>query len=208
MECPNCHAENTADSRFCSRCATPLDPEEDSSGAFLTKILTTPLAGRGPGRLIAGKYRVVGEIGRGGMGIVYRAEDVRLQRTVALKFLPPALSESAEIKERFLIEARVGRGALAPEHLRHPRGRRKGRPSLYRHGIRRRRDPPGQARQDVPDHGSGSGPRDPGDRRIVRGPPQGHRPSGRQERQHHGHGQGSGQGYGLRAGQTAGAGVP
>jgi eukaryotic-like serine/threonine-protein kinase len=113
MECPNCHAENAADSRYCSHCATPLNPGETSPASF-TKTLTTPLPIVSEGALIAGKYRVVEEIGRGGMGIVYKAEDIRLQRPVALKFLPPALAQSAELKERFLIEARAAAALSHP----------------------------------------------------------------------------------------------
>jgi dienelactone hydrolase/predicted Ser/Thr protein kinase len=106
MECPNCHAENKENSRLCSNCATPLGkagPEQ----ASLTKTLATPLPVISKDSLVAGKYRIVEEIGRGGMGIVYRAEDIRLKRDVALKFLPPHLADSAELRERFLIEAQA-----------------------------------------------------------------------------------------------------
>ncbi len=113
MECPNCRAENKEDSKFCSQCATPLSgagPE----GPSLTKTLATPLPVVKPGTVIAAKYRVLEEIGRGGMGIVYKAEDIRLQRTVALKFLPPQLADSPELKERFLIEARAAAALSHP----------------------------------------------------------------------------------------------
>jgi serine/threonine protein kinase len=106
VECPNCHAQNREDSRYCGRCAAPLNLA-GREGVSLTKTLATPLPVISKGATFAGKYKVAEEIGRGGMGVVFRAEDIKLKRSVALKFLPPHLMGSPELKDRFLVEAQA-----------------------------------------------------------------------------------------------------
>ena len=63
---------------------------------------------------LAGEYSLQRELGRGGMGIVYLARDVQLDRDVAIKVLPAHLAHAAVAKERFLREARMAAGLSHP----------------------------------------------------------------------------------------------
>jgi serine/threonine-protein kinase len=62
-----------------------------------------------PGDVLAGRYRIAGLLGRGGMGEVYRADDLKLKQQVALKFLPEALSADGAALARFYQEVSVAR---------------------------------------------------------------------------------------------------
>jgi serine/threonine protein kinase len=106
LKCPKCHADNPDTSRFCGSCAALLTSEGQSPASF-TKTLETPARALSKDSLIADKYRIIEEIGRGGMGVVYKAEDVKLRRPVALKFLPHQWVSDPDARERFIQEARA-----------------------------------------------------------------------------------------------------
>ncbi len=67
-----------------------------------------------PGTILADRYRIVGLLGRGGMGEVYRADDLKLEQPVALKFLPPALEADRDRVERLYAEVRTARQVSHP----------------------------------------------------------------------------------------------
>jgi hypothetical protein len=77
-----------------------------------------PIGGFTPGMVLAGRYRIIGLIGRGGMGEVYRADDLKLGQPVALKFLPKALADDPVRRERLFAEVRIARQMSHPNICR------------------------------------------------------------------------------------------
>jgi serine/threonine-protein kinase len=74
--------------------------------------------GFAPGTILAARYRIVALVGRGGMGEVYRADDLRLGQTVALKFLPETLERDPAARDRLLAEVRSARTVSHPNVCR------------------------------------------------------------------------------------------
>ena len=131
--CPSCAAETDDRARFCAACGAATDVAETPTGTAPRKapstrspapasagsraVRTSSDVGEGrfaAGELVGERFRIVGLLGRGGMGEVYRADDLKLGQPVALKFLPHTLAADAERLERFYNEVRVAR------HVSHP----------------------------------------------------------------------------------------
>jgi hypothetical protein len=91
--------------------ATELKPAVPSADSAASARFT-------PGALLAGRYRIVSLLGRGGMGEVYRADDIRLGQQVALKFLPREVAGDAARLDRLYAEIRLGRQVAHPNVCR------------------------------------------------------------------------------------------
>src|SRR5262249_23825577 len=113
MECPDCRAALPAEARFCLQCGRAVSRQWTTltEGAPPPQ---PPLARTLPDGWAVGPYTTAGVIGEGAMGVVYRASDSALGRTVALKALHANLLGDAGIRRRFAREARVMTGWSHP----------------------------------------------------------------------------------------------
>jgi serine/threonine-protein kinase len=97
--------------------STPSDP--DATGAYQPAPSASPVEERcAPGAVLAARYRVVAVLGRGGMGEVYRADDLTLGQPVALKFLPEHLARDPDRLARFRKEVAAARRVSHPNVCR------------------------------------------------------------------------------------------
>ncbi len=104
-KCPKCNTDNPDTKHFCGDCGTQLGHPKDIHQ--VTKTFETHSPQFSPGTSLAGRYEIIKELGRGGMGEVYLAEDTNLKRQVAIKVLPQPFALDQERLARFEREARV-----------------------------------------------------------------------------------------------------
>ena len=130
MTCTHCGAEVRDDARFCDTCGSslvvddlaatveapvsspppPLSPTPSSASSSSSRSDSGSWSGVfPPGSLFAGRYRIAGLLGRGGMGEVYRADDLQLDHPVAIKLLPPSLAQNPDRILKFRQEVRLAR---------------------------------------------------------------------------------------------------
>jgi hypothetical protein len=124
--CPRCDAAISGNQRFCSSCGADLNASwvatelggatgKSPSSTFSSAAQPTRFA---PGDVLEGRYRVVAKLGRGGMGEVYRADDLKIGQEVALKLLPQEVESDPDRNRLFLNEVRLGLRVTHPNVCR------------------------------------------------------------------------------------------
>jgi len=109
VKCPKCQLANPETSRFCAECGTELLRPTGVPSAAPTETLQIPLKELTTGTIFAGRYQVIEELGRGGMGKVYKVLDQEVNARVALKLIKPEISTDFETIERFRNELKTAR---------------------------------------------------------------------------------------------------
>lgn len=130
MQCLHCGTPLDERARFCPNCGRPVEAEAATVAAVGNVTVRTPGSGwlsssdsisHGrfpPGTILDSRYRIIGLLGRGGMGEVYRADDLRLGQPVALKFLPESLRRDGARLAQFHNEVRTARQVSHPNVCR------------------------------------------------------------------------------------------
>ena len=124
-KCPSCGGEVPEGNRFCGSCGaaveTPTSAPTETSLKSQPGATSHPTPGKArfiPGTVLGKRYRIVSLLGRGGMGEVYRADDLKLGQPVALKFLPQAVQRDRTRLDRFLNEVRTALKVTHPNVCR------------------------------------------------------------------------------------------
>jgi serine/threonine protein kinase/Tfp pilus assembly protein PilF len=106
INCPKCNTKNPDTVKFCGECGTQLPAPEKIE---VTETIEAPKEELKRGTTFAGRYEIIEELGKGGMGRVYRAEDTKLKQEVALKLIKPEIAKDQKTIERFRNELKLAR---------------------------------------------------------------------------------------------------
>ncbi len=106
IKCPKCQTDNPDTLKFCGECGTQLPFSEDIG---VTATMEAPREELTTGSTFAGRYQIIEELGKGGMGKVYKVHDTEIKEKVALKLIKPEISVNKKTIERFQNELKFAR---------------------------------------------------------------------------------------------------
>jgi len=106
IKCPQCQTNNPDNLKFCGECGTKLPSPQEIA---VTKTIESTKEELSRGEILANRYEIIEELGRGGMGQVYRVEDKKLNQEIALKLINPEIAQDKKTIERFRNELRTAR---------------------------------------------------------------------------------------------------
>jgi serine/threonine-protein kinase len=106
IKCPKCSTDNPDTQSFCGDCGTQLGTSKEIP---VTQTLETPTEELTRGTTLAGRYEIIEELGKGGMGKVYRVEDRKIKEEIALKLIKPEIASDKKTIERFSNELKIAR---------------------------------------------------------------------------------------------------
>ncbi len=109
MKCPSCQSDNPEGTRFCGRCGSELAGGGETVATGTATFQTPSRGGLERGTTFARRFEIIEEIGKGGMGTVYKAYDSKIREVVAIKLLKPEIASDLEIIERFRNEIKLAR---------------------------------------------------------------------------------------------------
>jgi serine/threonine protein kinase/Flp pilus assembly protein TadD len=104
--CPKCDTKNPDTVKFCGECGTQLPPTEDIE---VTETMEIPKEELTTGSTFAGRYQIIEELGKGGMGKVYKVHDTKIREKIALKLIKPEIAKDKKTLERFSNELKFAR---------------------------------------------------------------------------------------------------
>ncbi len=108
MKCPKCLFENPDKTRFCGNCGNPF-PDAIEISPSLTETFELAPEDLPIGSTFAGRYQIIEELGRGGMGRVYKVLDTEVQEKIAIKILRPEIASNERTIQRFRNELKLAR---------------------------------------------------------------------------------------------------
>ncbi len=109
MRCPQCHSDNPEGAKLCGHCQAPLPHSEGPQYAPTESAPNPQVRELVPGTIFARRYQVIEDLGRGGMGRVYKVLDTEVKEKLALKLLNPEIASDAATIERFRNELKLAR---------------------------------------------------------------------------------------------------